>query len=218
MQERLGTVGANGRSSPLEAVDYMAIAAGTRALRPLRKGERVATGSGWAMILGGAWMLLFAGGSAFTMALGVGLIVLGWRELSMRHRLATLDAFAGGRLAQNQLIVGSLFVGYGIVQFFAPPETLNTESTGSPEIDRLVAGLPRMMQVAAAAGFVFQGLVVNGCMAAYYARLGKRVRAAYATTPLWVMKVHAAAWSGRVPDETVQTAGGTGVPRSQAAA
>lgn len=57
-----------------------------------------------------------------------------------------------------------------------------------------------------AGAFVFQGL-----HAAYYARAGKRLRLAHAHCPPWVMRVHATAWSGRVPEalpltETPQTA------------
>lgn len=183
---------------PLSPGEYQAIAAAGRDLRRVRRGERVAAGTG-VMTLGAAVLSApFVLGSGVGIALVVMLGVIGWREWSLRRGLSRLDPGAGVRLAWNQVALGLTLAGYGAVQLWEGPSgALNApELEQMPELAAAAEGIVRLVHAAVYAGLILGAGVVQGSQAWYYRSLGKTIRRAMQRHPAWTMRVHRAAWSG----------------------
>jgi hypothetical protein len=186
---------------PIDEAALAAIARATSALRPARRAERVAGASGWLTLLAGAITLPLAIGSGLGMALGVALIVIGWRELTLRAGLRDLETIAAARLARNQLALAVCLAGYAVAMLLRGPGALPASDAlaQSPELAAAADGVMRLAHYGMYAGLLLGAAVVQGSQAAFYARAGKRLRRAHAAHPVWVMKVHRAAWAGTRP-------------------
>lgn len=184
--------------------DYAALARAARWLVPARKADRVAGASGWILLATGLTGLPFSLGSGVGAALCVCIMVIGVRELLLRRELRGLTPAAFGRLARNQLALGACLGGYGLIKLVGPaPDTASLsggELAGAPEVEALATGLASMVHYGVYGGLIAGAVIFQGLHAAYYARAGKRLRRAYAECPAWAMRVHATAWSGRMPD------------------
>lgn len=191
-------------ADPLKGADYRAIAAAALALRPARRAERVATTSGWLTLLAGVASLPFATGSGLSMAFGVMLGVIGWRELSLRAGLRDLEPATCGRLARNQIALGVTLAGYGLIRLVDGPASLDALGdaplAGAPELEAVARNLTRLAHYGVYGGLVLGAFIAQGIQAAYYARVGRRLRRLYAAGPMWVMRVHAACWGGKTPE------------------
>jgi hypothetical protein len=191
------------RADPLGPADYAALARAGSALRPVRRGERVAGASGLITLLAGLISLPFVLGSGVGLALAVSLAVVGWREMFLRKGLRSLEPMACGRLARNQLLLGASLGLYAIVQLVRGPANLGDITGGQldqvPELAASADGIMRLVHLGVYGGLVVGAIVVQGSQALYYKRVGKKLRRAYAEHPIWVMRVHAAAWGGAMP-------------------
>lgn len=193
-----GPIGAG----PLHPADYALIAYAATDLRRVRRAERVAGTSGWLVLLGGLTALPMVIGSGVGVAFAAVLVVLGWRELSLRRGLRELEPQTAGQLARNQLALGAAVMGYALVQLFRGPPDMPGVDGQLDQMPELAAGMEGILRLAHAglyAGLIVGAVVMQGSQAAYYARVGAGMRRAYARHPVWVMRVHAAAWAGRVP-------------------
>lgn len=191
--------------SPLKPDALAAVAHAARDLRPARRAERIAGASGLLTALAGLASLPFVLGSGVGMALSIALVVIGCREWSMRTELRALEPMAAGRLARNQIALGVALIGYAVVQLTRAPALPETLTAGAgleqmPEMASVVERVALLAHYGLYAGLVLGAFVVQGSQALYYARVGASMRRAYARHPIWVMRVHAAAWSGRTPD------------------
>ena len=180
------------------------IAAAGRSLFKARNADRVAGFSGLAILLSGLVTLPFALGSGLGMALGVVLIVIGWRELSLRKDIRSLDPRGFGRLARNQLVLAGVISGYGVSRLLGPVPVL--EGLGGAELEGLGTNLEATAQriatlthYAVGAGIIVLTWVFQGGQALYYGLVGRSLRTELGRYPPWVMQVHSAAWSGRLP-------------------
>jgi hypothetical protein len=187
-----------GGHDPLTPGEYAAIAAAGRDLRRVRRGERVAAGTG-VMTLGAAVISApFVLGSGVGIALVVILGVVGWREWSLRRGLRRLDPQAAAGLAWNQVALGLTLAGYGAVRLWEGPSgALNApELEQMPELAAAAEGIVRLAHAAVYAGLIVGACVMQGSQAIYYRSLGKTIRRAGERHPAWAMRVHRAAWSG----------------------
>ncbi|RMH28978.1 MAG: hypothetical protein D6692_04735, partial [Planctomycetota bacterium] len=190
-------------AGPLALADYAEIARSARALRPVRRAERVATTGGWIMLLGGTASLPFSLGSGLQIALAAALIILGLREISLGKALRSLDPPTLKALAWNQIRLAIALTVYGVVNLLKapPPSTIDTQLAGAaPELASLTNSLVRLAHHAVYAALIAGTWVAQGAQAHFYARTARKLRKAYAVTPAWIMRVHAAALSGRTPD------------------
>jgi hypothetical protein len=191
------------------------IARAGRSLRSVRRAERVAATSGWLTLLAGGLSLPFVFGSGVGLALAVTLVVVGLRELRLRRGLGRLEAIAGGRLCRNQIALGLVLAGYAGLRLMEGPASLG--SLGAADLEQVPELAAAAERVAVLAHYgIYLGLaagavVVQGSQAAYYAAVGRRIARAWAAHPVWVMRVHAAAWGGAMPDP-----GGSGADGSSA--
>ena len=183
---------------PLGRAGYDAIAAAGRDLRRVRRGERVAAGTGVTTLGAAVLSAPFVMGSGVGIALVVMLGVIGWREWSLRRGLARLDPGAAVRLAWNQVALGLTLAGYGAVRLWEGPSgALNApELQQMPELAAAAEGIVRLAHAAVYAGLIMGACVVQGSQAWYYRSLGGTIRRAAERHPAWVMRVHRAAWSG----------------------
>ncbi len=204
-------------AGPLGLADYAEIARSARTLRPIRRAERVATTGGWIMLLGGAASLPFSLGSGLQMALAAALIILGLREISLGKALRSLDPPVLKSLAWNQIRLAIALTVYGVVNLLRapPPSAIDAQLAGAaPELASLTNSLARLAHHAVYAALIAGTWVAQGAQANYYARTARKLRKAYAATPLWVMRVHAAALSGRTPDPATVFAADASPPPS----
>lgn len=188
----------------LHAGHYAQIASSSRAILKARKADRVAGFSGIAILLGGLVFLPFSLGSGFGIALGIALIVIGWRELALRKDVRSLDPLGFGRLARNQVALAVVLTGYGISRLVGPVPTMDSVNTAglggmADDLDQTVQRIALLSHYGVGGGIIFFAWLVQGGQAVYYARVGRSVRKAHARFPVWVMRVHAASWGGRVP-------------------
>jgi hypothetical protein len=193
------------RSDPLGAAEYAAVVRAGRDLRPVRRADRIAGASGLLTLLAGAASLPFVLGSGVGLALAISLGVIGWREMSLRKGLRSLEPMACGRLSRNQIMLGVCLALYGVVQLVRGPGDLGAvggQLGQSPELAATAEGIMRLVHLGVYGGLVVGAIVVQGSQAVYYARVGSRLRRAYGENPMWVMRVHAAAWGGAMPART----------------
>lgn len=206
MPESPGVVSRPVHADPLGAADYAALARAGQSLRPVRRGERIAGSSGLVTLLAGLASLPFVLGSGVGLALAVSLCVIGWREMWLRKNLRSLEPLACGRLARNQLLLGGSLALYAVVQLIRGPGSIDSITGGQldqmPELAASADGVMKLVHIALYAGMVVGAVVVQGSQAAYYTRVGTKLRKAYADNPMWVMRVHAAAWGGATPNAT----------------
>ncbi|GEM_PF-2686489 len=188
----------------LHAGHFAQIAAAGRALRTARKADRVAGFSGLAIMLGGIAFLPFTLGSGFGIALVIALVVIGWRERTLRADVRAVDPLGFGRLARNQIALAFVLSAYGVSRLLAPVPAIDGLDTPGlrqlgGDLDSTVQRVAAMSHYGVGAGIILLAWLVQGGQAAYYARAGRSVRRAHARFPVWVMRVHAAAWGGRTP-------------------
>jgi hypothetical protein len=178
------------------------IAAATRDLRRVRRCERIAGSSGTLTLAAGLLGLPFTLGSGIGMALCITLIVLGWREMALRSGLRELDPLVCGRLARNQIALGVALTAYAGVHLFRGPGTIAALNSGElaqmPELAAAAEGVARLAHYGVYAGLILGAIVVQGAQSLYYAGVGRALRRAHARHPVWVLRVHRAAWSGTV--------------------
>lgn len=191
-------------TSPLGPADLAVIAHAARDLRPARRAERIAGTSGLLTALAGLASFPFVLGSGVGMALSIALVVIGCREWSLRAELRSLEPLASGRLARNQIALGVALIGYAVVQLTRAPVLPDSLAAGgqldqTPEMAGVIEGIARMAHYGLYAGLIVGAFLVQGSQAIYYARVGRTMRRAYARHPIWIMRTHAAAWSGRPP-------------------
>lgn len=195
----------------LDAGHLAQIADATRHLRRARKADRVAGFSGVAILICGLALLPFSLGSGFGIALGLTLVVIGWRELSLRRDIRALEPLGFGRLARNQIALAIALSAYGVTRLLEPvPDTSGLSSAGlssaglgpmAGDLDQTVRRIAQISHYGVGAGIILLAWIVQGGQAMYYARAGKSLRRAHARCPVWVMRIHAAAWSGRIPGD-----------------
>lgn len=198
------------RADPLGAADYAALVRAGRALRPVRRADRIAGASGLLTLLAGVASLPFVVGSGVGLALAVSLCVIGWREMSLRKDLRSLEPMACGRLARNQILLGVCLALYGVVQLLRGPGDLGAvggQLAQSPELAATAEGIMKLVHLGVYGGLVVGAFVVQGSQAGYYGRVGSRLRRAYGENPMWVMRVHAATWGGAMPSGTAARVG-----------
>ncbi len=197
------------------------IAAAARDLRRVRRCERLAGTSGILTLAAGLLGLPFTLGSGVGMALCVALCVLGWREITLRKDLRELDPLGGVRLARNQIALGAVLSGYAIVQLIRGPGSVpglqSRELAQIPELASTAEGVVRLAHSAIYAGLILGAVFIQGSQSLYYARVGAALRRTYARHPMWVMRIHRAAWAGTVGHEPSIT-GSAPTPIHQAAA
>lgn len=197
-----------GGGDPLGIEDYLQIAHGSRLLKGARRAERVAGWSGALMLLAGIATVPFAMGSGITMALGVVLIVLGCREISVRGGLHRLDPLACGRLARNQIALAVAISVYGVLKLMEGPGSIadvggSAGLSQSPELAATAERIMVLVHYGVGLGLIVGAWVMQGGQALYYAKAGRSLRKAYARSPMWVMRVHAASWGGVVPEKAL---------------
>ncbi|MEM9372268.1 MAG: hypothetical protein AAGA55_01365 [Planctomycetota bacterium] len=190
----------------LHAGHYAEITAAARALTRARRAHGVAGLSGLMILLAGLASLPFSLGSGLGIALAVALIVIGWRERSLRADIRRLDPLGFGRLARNQLALALTLSVYGIGALLAPIPTLDEAGgaglrtmTGGdlgPGVDQAVERVAAIAHYGIGVGILLIAWLFQGGQALYYIRVGRSVRRAHARHPVWVMRVHAAAWGG----------------------
>lgn len=190
------------RVDPLGPEHYAALVRAGRSLRSARRCERLAGSSGTLTLVAGLASLPFVLGSGVGVALAVVLVVVGWRERALRAGVRGLDPLACGRLARNQLALGAALIGYAAVKLAdGPGALLATTGASLEQAPELAAAADRVVRLAHGglyAGMILGATIVQGSQAAYYGRVGRSLRRAHATHPVWAMRVHAAAWGGQV--------------------
>jgi len=191
-----------GPTPPPGAEHLHLIAAAARDLRRVRRCERIAGSSGTLTLATGLLGLPFTLGSGIGMALCIALIVLGWREMALRSGLRELDPLACGRLARNQIALGVALAAYAGVHLARGPGKIAALNSGElaqmPELAAAAEGVARLAHYGIYAGLVLGAIMVQGIQALYYAGVGRALRRAYARHPVWVLRIHRAAWSGKV--------------------
>lgn len=206
---------------PLEPWHLARIAAASRDLAKVRRCERIAGLSGTTTLLAGLASLPFVLGSGVGMALCVALVVLGWRERSFRAGLRAIEPLVCRRLAGNQAALGVALTAYGAINLVRGPASAADLTGGqlasSPELAAAAEGVVRLAHAGLYGGLVIVALVVQGAQAAYYARVGRAMRRAYANHPMWVMRIHRAAWSGVSTPGTAEVEAPGPAPLSAAA-
>lgn len=187
----------------LDAWHFAQIARSGRALAKARKADRVAGFSGLTILLGGLLFLPFSLGSGFGMAFGVALGVVGWRELSLRKDIRALDPLGYARLARNQLVLASLISVYGITKLLGPVPVVQGIDAGLEGLGTDFAAtaqrIATITHYGVGAGIIVLAWLIQGGQAMYYASVGRSMRSVHAQFPVWVMRVHAAAWGGKLP-------------------
>lgn len=203
----MGTMPGLGRDAaapPVGPLELAAIARAAHALRPARRAERIAGMSGWLTLLAGALSLPFAMGSGVGLVLSGALVVVGVRELRLRSGLRRLEAIAGGRLCRNQIMLGVALAAYAGLRLSEGPGTLASLGAAdleqAPELAAAAEGVARLAHYGLYLGMIVGAMVVQGSQAAYYASVGRCLARAWAGHPAWVMRVHAAAWTGMMPE------------------
>lgn len=213
----LSPIGAGGgtlraATPPVGPVELGAIARAAHALRPARRAERVAGTSGWLTLLAGALSLPFVLGSVVGLLLAATLVVVGVRELRLRRGLRRLEAIAGARLCRNQVALGLALAVYAGLRLAEGPGSLASLGAAdleqAPELAAAAEGIARLAHYGLYLGLIVGAVVVQGSQAAYYASVGRRLARAWAGHPVWVMKVHAAAWGGVMPEVPADEASG----------
>lgn len=181
------------------------IAAAAKELRRVRRCERLAGTSGALTLAAGLLGLPFSLGSGVGVALCITLCVLGWREISLRKDLRELDPFGAARLARNQIALGLALAGYAAVQLVRGPGSVPALQSGElaqiPELAATAEGVVRLAYYGIYVGLILGAILVQGSQSLYYARVGAALRRTYAHHPMWVMRVHRAAWAGSVDHE-----------------
>lgn len=166
-----------------------------RHARPMRRGARVASMSGWTSLALGALAAPFALGDLGALALSLALIACGYNELCARRSLIRLDASAPARLALNQLALGAIIVAYAVFNLFR----LGPIPTTALEVDGLIQpggavnqeaidALSRFASGALYLGLIVGTLLVQGSTAVYYITRRPPLRRFLATTPTWVVQ------------------------------
>jgi hypothetical protein len=148
--------------------------------------------------------LPFTLGSGVGMALCIALGVLGWRETALRKGLRELDPLACARLSRNQITLGVSLAIYAGINLARGPGTVPGLDSGElaqvPELAAAAEGVARLAHYGMYAGLILGAIVVQGTQALYYAGVGRALRRAYARHPMWVLRIHRAAWAGSVSD------------------
>jgi hypothetical protein len=131
--------------------------------------------------------------------------------LLLRAGLRRLEARAGGRLCRNQIVLGLALAGYAGVRLLDGPESLASlgaaDLAQAPELAAAAEQVARLAHYGISLGLIVGAVVVQGSQATYYASVGRRIARAWAQHPVWVMRVHAAAWGGLLAE------GGADAPR-----
>lgn len=222
-----------GGEDPLRPEHYMQLAHSARLLKGARRAERVAGWSGVVMLLAGLGTVPFALGSGTMMALGVALIVLGIREMSLRSGVRRLDPLVFGRLARNQVALALAISAYGILRLLEPPVSVgdlggSAGLSSSPELAATAERIVTLAHYGVGVGLIIGAWIMQGGQAMFYARAGRSLRRAYARSPMWAMRVHAASWGGSLPERALMLQGNVpdastppesgGLPAAKAAA
>lgn len=191
-----------GPTPPPGAEHLHQIAAAGRDLRRVRRCERIAGSSGTLTLAAGLLGLPFTFGSGIGMALCIALVVLGGREITLRRGLRELDPLSCTRLARNQIALGISLVAYACVHLARGPGTIAALNSGElaqmPELAAAAEGVARLAHYGIYAGLVLGAIVVQGSQSFFYAGVGRALRRVYARHPMWVLRIHQAAWAGTV--------------------
>jgi hypothetical protein len=183
---------------PLTPDHLLALDAGRRRVRKIRRAASVAALSGWTMVIFGALTLLgVVFGSLVSLVLGGGLIGLGVNELRGGTELRRLDARGGHRLGWNQIMLAigvAIYAGWKLYGTATgdPLESLGG-STGDANMDATVSGLYTSLSYGLYGGVLVLGTAVPLLTARYYFRRGRLVTEAVAATPPWVVQTLRAA-------------------------
>src|SRR5579872_1559984 len=103
-----GDVRSRNMSSTPTPENIAEYAAAQKAVKKIRFATYVAAMDGWTLAVFGLGTFVLSVGSVLGMALGAGMTIMAWRELTQGKALSRLDPEAPRKLAINQLVLGGM--------------------------------------------------------------------------------------------------------------
>lgn len=156
-----------------------ALAQAARRTKKIRRCIAVATFGGWTAAVFGGFSLLglllsFSFASLFiTVALGIA----AWGEFRGGAMVQRFDPAGARWLARNQVFFGAALVVYAAWSLYDGLRGASHAATsGSPEVDEMIAGITRMATVVMYGSLAVVGVVGPGLTAWYYASREKLIR------------------------------------------
>lgn len=180
-------------SGGLTAEQFRALSAARLGAGRVRRAAGIAAFSGWSMVIFAAMTMLGALlGSMSSLAIGVCLGLIAWRELCGARMLWRMDLRGPRLLGFNQVVLGALIVLYSAWSFLdamtTPPLEALGGSTGDARMDKLVAELSTMVALWLYSTLAVVGVVVPGLTAWYYFSRARYLQELRAHTPEWVVE------------------------------
>lgn len=184
--------------TPEQLGDLMAA---RRVHRAVRRACAVASGDGWTTAAFGGLTAVASLGSWPTLLLGLGMVVLGWRQVRFAGRLKQLDPEAPACLAATTLMTASLLAAYAafnLVRGLRDPRAFFGDVTNDPMVSDLLGNVDGLMKLVIVAlyGMMLAIAVVGGLATAWYYRSRRKHLLAYLhDTPAWILQLQRAGMS-----------------------
>jgi hypothetical protein len=174
------------------------LATARRLHRALRRACAVASGDGWTTAIFGGLTAVASLGSWPTLLLGLGMVVLGWRQLRLAGRMKQLDPEAPSRLAATTLMTASLLSAYAVfslVRGLRDPRGFFGEVGNDPMVSDLLSSFDGLMQLVIVAlyGMMLVIAVIGGLATAWYYKSRRKHLLGYVhNTPAWIIQLQRA--------------------------
>jgi hypothetical protein len=190
------------RFGPLDPAQVADLERAQKRAAKLRRVARVASLSGWTTLLFGLLALPFGLTSGVALALGLALVAVGYRELTLRSHLLRLDLAAPRALAVNQILLALVVCGYAGLQLAGHTPGQGAISTalanepslaGDPATERIlqsVTGVENMIIWGVYGSLIAGTVVMQGLTARYYASRTRVLSDYLAETPGWVLELN----------------------------
>jgi len=161
----------------------------------IRRAAMMASISGWSMAIFGGITLLSGLFDPAALLLGAGLSLAACLELRGARELRRLDVTAPKRLARNQILLGSMIVGYAAFQLYRAltgPGLISSQSS-DPQVGQMLGSfddVARSITMIFYGAIMLVGIVVPALTAFYYASRRKYVEDFVEKAAPWIVELN----------------------------
>ena len=171
-----------------------------RGMGKIRRAISTATFDGWTLAVFGLMTFVFGMGDVVAVALGAGLMAIGAIELYAARRLRRLEPPAVGILVWNQIVLGSVLMGYAIWRVF---DALHNPANSALAAEAAAAGLTASdlqgvvgleQSITLLVYYSLMAIAIfgQGGLALFYFTRRKHLLAYLAQTPPWITQMQKA--------------------------